>query len=473
MGGSIQVESTPGVGSTFSFIATFERNDASQRDESRKGESQNGARRLAVEALSQYRVLVVEPRASSGRVLLGLLRESGLEAELLASPEEATVRLAAARDAETPFDLVFVACGSSREDLEAVQTLVEAQGASGAAGIVAILASVRQSGALRRCQAIGLAGYLVEPVIYEDVRRLLRKAAGLETDRPESTRSRGYEGTPLDVLLVEDSAINQQVIRALLESRGHRVEIAEDGELAVRAFAARRFDLVLMDVGLPGKTGPEATVEIRSIESGRESERQPGPLAPSKSQRTPIVAITADASPEQRSRCIEAGMDGLVVKPVRSRTLFEAIEAVVTTQGEAKPGQDERTPAARRRDTSVDWPGALEVTGGDHQLLDRIVEAAREEIPALVEAIDQAMAERDTVSLARAAHTLRGSCRYFGAEELSRVTERLEQSARSESLAQAEECVEALAAPVERLLSELQNAQTEYNPERSDSEGGL
>jgi HPt (histidine-containing phosphotransfer) domain-containing protein len=153
--------------------------------------------------------------------------------------------------------------------------------------------------------------------------------------------------------------------------------------------------------------------------------------------------------------------------------LFEAIEAVVATQGQPDPSREERTRAARKPDSSVDWSGALEVTGGDHGLLDRIVEAAREEIPALLEAIDQAMAEGDTVSLARAAHTLRGSCRYFGAVELSRVAERLEQSARSESLEQAEECVEALAAPVERLLSELQSAQTMNIPERSDQGGGL
>ena len=358
---------------------------------------------------------------------------------------------------------MLVNCSSSRDDLEKLRVLMDFLGEERPESVVAILPSVRSAGLLRRCQALGLAGYLIEPVIFEDMRRLIRRLGKLEPAKKDlASQRRRYDGRALNVLLVEDSPINQQVVRALLESRGHRVVITGDGESGLEAFKKEPFDLILMDVGLPGRSGPEIAREIRSLESRPSHDK-----ASSKAGPVPILAITADATAEQRSVSAQAGMDATLVKPVRSRSLFEAIDRFL---GQTLNGSEPREAEEERRsgldgEHSIDWSAALEVTGGDKDLLAQIVEAAREELPSLMSAIERSLSEEDLVSVARGAHTIRGSCRYFGARDLARAAEALEKVAHEGSLEEAVESVRALTEPLNRLLADLTTAETPNRPE--------
>jgi CheY-like chemotaxis protein len=121
---------------------------------------------------------------------------------------------------------------------------------------------------------------------------------------------------PLQILLVEDNVINQKVASRMLEKNGHTVVVASNGKEALRAVEAGRFDAVLMDVQMPEMDGLEATAAIRAAEQGTD-------------RRLPIVALTADAMTGDRERCLEAGMDGYVTKPVQSPQLLQALAEVL------------------------------------------------------------------------------------------------------------------------------------------------
>ncbi|MFH0822364.1 MAG: response regulator, partial [Pseudomonadota bacterium] len=120
---------------------------------------------------------------------------------------------------------------------------------------------------------------------------------------------------PLSILLAEDNAINQKVAVRMLQKRGHTVQVANNGMEALRVLGTERFDIILMDVQMPEMDGLQATRAIRRGEEGT-------------GRRTPIVAMTAHAMREDEERCVEAGMDGYVSKPIDPRTLFNTVETL-------------------------------------------------------------------------------------------------------------------------------------------------
>jgi CheY-like chemotaxis protein len=147
-------------------------------------------------------------------------------------------------------------------------------------------------------------------------------AASLRRSDPSPTplpASHSEEPAPLRILLAEDSPVNQEVATGLLELRGHEVQVANDGAEAFEAFQQREFDVILMDVEMPEMDGLEATAAVRQFESGRD-------------RHTPIIAMTAHAVKGFRDRCLDAGMDGYVSKPIQPDQLFREIESVAVSR---------------------------------------------------------------------------------------------------------------------------------------------
>ena len=195
-----------------------------------------------------------------------------------------------------------------------------------------------------------------------------------------------------------------------MESEGHTVFVANNGREAVTAAETDRFDLVLMDLQMPEMDGLEAAALIRA------SQRSGG-------RHLPIIAMTAHALEGDRERCLEAGMDGYTSKPINAEELFAAIESWAFGPEEAAaPLADLAVSAA----SMVDWPAALKAVRGDEHLLQTIVEVALGEVPRLVAEIHRAAAAGDAQSLRLAAHTLKGSVRYFQAEPVVEPAMRLE-----------------------------------------------
>jgi CheY-like chemotaxis protein len=257
--------------------------------------------------------------------------------------------------------------------------------------------------------AIGVAGREGAPV------RLL------EDDEP-------WRLSPLRILLAEDSVVNQKLAVALLEKHGHAVTVASDGREALAAIEAQRFDLVLMDVQMPEMDGLDATRAIRARETRT-------------GERVPVVAITARALAGDRERCLEAGMDGYVAKPIHARELFEAISTALAGAGPDRP-----------RSGKVQWDRALDLLDGDPELLRSVVTAALDESPRLMAAIRQALAVGDAKGLNLAAHTLMGTLRHFGDGPAVEHAFRLERMGHEGDLSGAEEALEDLEAGMRQLL---------------------
>jgi two-component system, sensor histidine kinase and response regulator len=187
---------------------------------------------------------------------------------------------------------------------------------------VLMLAAGEHAGELVRVQELGIAGYLTKPVRRAELRAAIARvmadqAGGKKFGEPIAERETKHNsifqaGKGLRILLAEDNAVNQRVARAILEKAGHQVVIAENGRLALRYLGEQSFDLILMDVQMPEMDGFEATGVIR------ENERRTG-------AHIPVVAMTAHAMTGDRERCIDAGMDDFVTKPIQPSALFEVI----------------------------------------------------------------------------------------------------------------------------------------------------
>jgi CheY-like chemotaxis protein len=241
--------------------------------------------------------------------------------------------------------------------------------------------------------------------------------------------------------LAEDSVVNQKLAVALLQDRGHWVTLARNGSEAVAISASAPFDLILMDVQMPELDGFEATTAIRERERGT-------------GQRIPIVAMTAYALKGDRERCLTAGMDGYVAKPIRAQELFAAIGKLYPVASKAASNEmicSETTPSVE----AVQWAEALEAVQGDRELLRTVVEAALEEIPQVLLAIRESIASQDEARLHRSAHTLKSSLRYFGAQDAAEKAWQLETDGREANLAESAATLAALEPLVAQIREEL------------------
>jgi CheY-like chemotaxis protein len=307
MGGSISCESTEGQGSTFRVTARL----GIPKDQTPEPEH-------GVELLADTTVLIVDDNATNRRILLEILRNWGMKPVTANSAAEAFQLLKKAAARGEPFGLVisdvnmpeadgFMLAKQIRSDPEVQQIPLIMLTSGGRAGDVA------------RRQEFKIAGSLMKPVkqseLFDVIVGLNRSSRPRSTQRPAGVSSPPLVTRPLRILLAEDNLMNQKLATGVLSKFGHSVRIANDGAEAVEACRTEQFDVVLMDVQMPVMDGFAATAAIR------EFERDLG-------RSTPIVAMTAHALKGDRERCIEAGMDDYVSKPIRSKQLSAVLDAV-------------------------------------------------------------------------------------------------------------------------------------------------
>jgi CheY-like chemotaxis protein len=229
----------------------------------------------------------------------------------------------------------------------------------------------------------------------------------------------------------------------LLERHGHRVTIANNGREACDRLAGDSFDVVLMDVQMPELDGLSATREIR------QREKQSG-------GHVPIIAMTAHALKGDRERCLESGMDEYVSKPIRERQLLAALHGVLGEDGPSLPADPAEELIAPPVGV-IDWNAALATCGGDHALLRDIVQAFLEEHSRRIDEIRKGIDTADFELLGRAAHTIKGSMRYFSAQAVFDRAFALEQLGAAKTLSGAEEVFELLNQELAKLLPHLIN----------------
>jgi CheY-like chemotaxis protein len=249
------------------------------------------------------------------------------------------------------------------------------------------------------------------------------------------TRTRG-----LKILLAEDNAVNRRLATALLEKRGHTVIAAENGRIALDLLGQQTVDLVLMDVQMPVMDGLEAIGAIRA------KEQINGP-------RLPIIALTAHAMKGDRERCIDAGADEYMTKPIRTNELFAAIDRISAGSANRVPPAPTTQVAAASR--VLDTAALLERVEGDRDLLEELVQLFTQECPANMAAIRQAQDDRDVPLLERLAHTLKGASANLGAQRVFASASELEAHARAEDWDHTGVAIENLQRELSRLLPEL------------------
>jgi two-component system, sensor histidine kinase and response regulator len=440
MAGKIWVESSEGKGSTFHFTARFPVAEE---------KAQSASPALAAE-LKGLAVLVVDDNETNRRILVEMTRGWGMRPCAAESGATALVALETAQQKGDPFRLVLsdgnMPVMDGFELAEKIQK--RSLGVGETEATVLMLTSGGQPGEANRCRQLGISAYLLKPVLKADLLTAILTA--LSQRRAETSASPALvtrhtlreSAHKLRILVAEDNAVNQAVIIRVLQKMGHTPVLAQTGKEALALASAEKFDIAFMDVQMPEMDGLAATAAIR------ESEKAHG-------THLPIFAMTAHAMKGDRERCLAAGMDGYITKPVR----FSDIEQ--TLAGLAKTPVTPAKPAAE----AVSWnrAEALDRIGGDEDLLRDLCHIFLEESPKLLQKLQQAIAAGDTDGVMRAAHSLKGEAGYLGADGTSHAARQLEEMGQKKDLSRAGDTLAALEREVASLhlnLRELAGAQS-------------
>jgi signal transduction histidine kinase/CheY-like chemotaxis protein len=388
MGGAIEVESAVGKGSTFRFFVPLSVDEVATRVDPEWEQS-----------LAGMRVVVVEPHATSRAIAGDILRAHGIVPEPYATVEAAMQPSIREAFACVVADARLFAASTWQPQVPVIRIISPLDLPNDA-----VLSVARPVGERELIDAIGVA-------------------VGLRERPPDIARPHIGSSRSLNVLVVDDHPVNQEFAAEALRRLGHSVTMASDGDEALRLLETQVFDFVLMDVQMPDVDGIDATRRFRESERGR---------------HTPIVGLTAHTGRDERDRCIDAGMDDVVVKPASSGRL-----AAVIAQVTPPPPSDDM----------------LDVVGGNVALLSRVRDAFARQTPMLLEALRNAVDAGDAEGVARHAHTLKGAISNFHDADATALIAELEQAAKAQDLARAAELLprvrEAMRAVEKRIDSAL------------------
>jgi CheY-like chemotaxis protein len=356
------------------------------------------------------RVLVVDDNPVNRRILHAQLTRWQTKPTCVASGQMALHALRAAVEAGTPFVLVLLDANMPGMDGFHVAQAIAADPEL-AGPTIMMLTSSGQYGDASRARELGISAYLTKPVdapaLHASMCRVLEAPALRRSVRPAESAAIAAAPHRLRILLAEDNIVNQRVAVGLLERRGCDVTVAANGLEALAALAEADFDLILMDIQMPHMGGFEATDEIRR----REAET---------GGHIRIVAMTAHAMTGDRERCLAAGMDGYLSKPIDPALLYATVEPA----GDETPAQVEtQRPAAP---SPIDRESLLNRVGGDEGLLIEIVQLFLVDCPLRLAAIKEAVAAGNPDDIRLTAHALKGSASNMSADALTAAARTLE-----------------------------------------------
>jgi len=430
MAGTIGVESEPGVGSTFSFTVRLH-----HQTEALSGSGM-------ADHLSGIPVLVVDDVPLNRQMLESLLSKWGMTVHMAENAPQALEQLARLRaEGALPRLLLADVCMPDMDGWELVRRVREE--AAYADLKIMIMPSTGIRGDVHRCQELGIEGYLSKPLIHEELYDALTaivqetSTAGPE---PAARHSVHDEHARCSVLVVDDVEINREMALVTLEKQGHRVTLASDGREAVDACRSGQFDIIFMDIQMPVMDGFEATREIRALQRHR-------------GDSVPIVAMTAYAQQGDRDKCLEAGMDAYLSKPVRPVEIIAMLDRLVPGRTPADgetTGQSTPEPhAAEASKTGTTLPvfdrtDLVERLGGRESMVERFVAMfitnTATYLTALRAAVDAGDAENTRVQ----AHAIKGAAANISAMRIKETAAILDAQAKLGQLDGAAGLVERL-----------------------------
>jgi CheY-like chemotaxis protein len=458
MGGRIKIKSQPGHGSRFRFTARF---ILQQDHEAHQNEASHPE-------LTGLKVLVVDDNVSSHKILREILKSHKMNPVPASGAKETRDILLKAQAEGTSFDLILLDSDMPEKDGFALATWITRQKISDA-GIIMMLTLPH----LRRkpeLEELGITTSVLKPVGALELVSAILNFLGIAKTVPDLAANTPQRVTrvpsrALKILVAEDTLFNQKFILRLLERWTHQTSLVENGRQALEAFKRESFDIVLMDVQMPEMDGLEATRKIREWESvsanadtdvweteisGQKTEdkTQASNLQPPTSN-IPIIAMTAHVVKGDRERCLEAGMDEYVSKPIDADKLFEAIEKLTHAPGIKK--------SVAADSVALDNTLLLKAFDGDWNFLKEVVEVFLDDYPRLLDNLRRSFNEGDCDTFMRSAHSLKGMLKNFKAETAAEIAFDLEKKGKEADLNGVQTDIESLAAQIAEVDKTLRN----------------
>ena len=442
MGGRIWIDSEPGKGSRFHFVAHFGLEEASA-----------AALPPSPANLRDLRVLIVDDNRTNRLILEEMLRSWQMQPTSVEGAEAALEALRDAAKREEPFHLVLTDALMPDIDGFALGRQINADPSVSGVKVI-MLTSADLPRGRARAATNHFAGYLTKPVKQSDLLDAILTAFAAAASEPararRPTRARRAGDRRLRVLVAEDNPTNQKLVVTLLTQRGHHIITALDGRQAVERAAADALDVILMDVQMPEMSGLEATEAIRERERSRGG-------------HVPIIAMTAHAMAGDRERCLAAGMDDYVSKPLRADELFATIDRVCG-KGIDGPHSTPAPKAPPLTGTTVDAASLLASLGHNRTVMREVIAVFLADASAMTSALEDAVTRRDGTAIAAAAHALKGSVGLFSKGKAFELAKRLELRGRTGDLAGIEQDYTQLRDDLAHLSSELDGLRSSMSP---------
>jgi len=424
MSGKIWVESEPGEGSVFHFTARFGLQTAARPE------------RDAID-FKGLQALVVEDHPVSRRVLVNALTRWNIEASETENGKSAMEFMERAKQAGTPFRLVLL--DDTLPAADSYELAAHIREGLGVEAVIMLGSALRREEIGDRFEA-GVFSFLTKPVKESELLDAVRSVFDVSARR--QARSAPAPSAParriereLDILLVEDNPINRRLAQHVLEKQGHRILAVDNGAAALEMLERRHFDLVLMDVQMPRMDGIETTAAIRNREK-------------TTGEHIPIVALTAHAMVGDRERCLQAGMDGYLIKPIQPAMLLEAVERLQSVSAG-------RSQSGRADKVVLDRAALLDRVDGDMQLLGEVTGLFLQSCGELMASAREAMASGNTGGFAHDMHTLRGMLRSLSADAAQEAAGKLEELDLKKEREKADATYALLEQEVQALKAEL------------------